>query len=225
MATVLIRTAIIYVLFTISIRLMGKRQVGELQLSELITTFMLSELAINPIQDISIPIAYSLIPLAFLLTMEVITSFISTKSPFFKKAFVGAPSIIINKGVLNQKELGRLRISLSELISELRLKDVSDISDVEYAILEENGKLSVFLKEGKQNVTVENLNKKSPRGKGIAHTLITDGAINYSELKLMNKNENWLLHYLKKRGIDEKNIFLMTIDDAENINIILKEEK
>ena len=98
MATVLIRTAIIYVLFTIAIRLMGKRQVGELQISELITTFMLSELAINPIQDISIPIAYALVPLVFLFSMEVITSFLVTKLPKFRRAFMGAPSIIIRSG-------------------------------------------------------------------------------------------------------------------------------
>ena len=116
MATVLIRTAIIYVLFIFAIRLMGKRQVGEMQLSELITTFMLSELAINPIQDISIPIAYSIIPLIFLLTMEVIMSFVSTKSSTFKKLFMGTPSVIIRDGILNQKELLEMLLVLHHLL-------------------------------------------------------------------------------------------------------------
>ena len=165
MATVLIRTAIIYVLFTIAIRLMGKRQVGELQISELITTFMLSELAINPIQDISIPIAYALVPLVFLFSMEVITSFLVTKLPKFRRAFMGAPSIIIRSGELDQKELGRLRISISELLSELRLKNVSKIEDVDYAILEQNGQLSVFLKGNMQSSI------------GIAHAIIQVGKI------------------------------------------------
>lgn len=224
MATVLIRTSIIYILFTFAIRLMGKRQVGEMQISELITTFMLSELAINPIQDISIPISYSLIPLVFLLVMEVITSFLVTKSPFLRKLFMGAPSIIIKNGILNQKELSRLRISISELLSELRLKDVSSIDDVDYAILEQNGKLSVFLKSDKRTLTLEDMkNKKASCG--IAHAIIQDGDINKSGLDETGKSEEWLTKYLSKRSLDIKNVFLMTVDDNGKINIIEKEEK
>lgn len=213
MATVLIRTAIIYILFTIAIRLMGKRQVGELQISELITTFMLSELAINPIQDISIPIAYALIPLVFLFAMEVITSFLVTKLPKFRRAFMGAPSIIIRAGVLDQKELGRLRISISELLSELRLKNVSKIEDVDYAILEQNGQLSVFLKGNLQAST------------GIAHAIIQDGDINYSALDEAQKSPDWIDTELKKRGLSLCEIFLMTYDEKGVINIIKKEDK
>ena len=213
MATVLIRTAIIYILFTIAIRLMGKRQVGELQISELITTFMLSELAINPIQDISIPIAYALIPLVFLFAMEVITSFLVTKLPKFRRAFMGAPSIIIRAGVLDQKELGRLRISISELLSELRLKNVSKIEDVDYAILEQNGQLSVFLKG---NLQASN---------GIAHAIIQDGDINYSALDEAQKSPDWIDTELGKRGLALCEIFLMTYDEKGVINIIKKEDK
>lgn len=196
---------------------MGKRQVGELQLSELVTTFMLSELAINPIQDTSIPIFYSLIPLIFLLAAEVIMSFIMTKSPLMKKMFFGSPSIIIQNGILNQKELSRLRISISELLGELRLKDVSDISDVDYAILEQNGKLSVFLKEDKISI-----DKKSC---GIAHSIVIDGDINKSNLKYAKKDEEWIFDELCKRKLSIEDIFLMTVDDEDNVNIIIKEEK
>ncbi len=213
MATVLIRTAIIYILFTIAIRLMGKRQVGELQISELITTFMLSELAINPIQDISIPIAYALIPLVFLFAMEVITSFLVTKLPKFRRAFMGAPSIIIRAGVLDQKELSRLRISISELLSELRLKNVSKIEDVDYAILEQNGQLSVFLKGNSQ------------ASNGIAHAIIQDGCINYSALDEAQKSPDWIDTELGKRGLSLCEIFLMTYDEKGVINIIKKEDK
>ena len=224
MATVLIRTAIIYILFTFAIRLMGKRQVGEMQISELITTFMLSELAVNPIQDISVPIFYSFIPLVFLLTMEVISSFLITKSPFLRKIFMGTPSMIITNGVLNQKELSRLRISLSELLSELRLKDISSIEDVEYAILEQNGKLSIFLKDDKKTVTIEDMKGKSSRS-GLAHSIIMDGAINESGLKELCKDKTWLEKQLFKRSLTIKDVFLMTVDDGGNINIIEKEEK
>lgn len=191
---------------------MGKRQVGEMQISELITTFMLSELAINPIQDISIPIAYSIIPLIFLFSMEVIMSFLVTKIPAFRRIFMGTPSIIIQHGVLNQKELSRLRISISEFLSELRLKDVSRIEDVDYAILEQNGRLSVFLKPESQNAI----------SNGIAHALIFDGAINKSSFGLCGKNEAWLENELSSRGLRVEEIFLMTIDSSESINIIKK---
>ena len=211
MATVLIRTAIIYILFTFAIRLMGKRQVGEMQLSELITTFMLSELAINPIQDISIPIAYSIIPLVFLFSMEIVTSFLATKIPSFRRAFVGTPSIIIKNGVLDQAELSRLRISINELLSELRLKNIGSIDEVDFAILEQNGQLSVFTKSNSNG--------------NLSHALVTDGNINSSELLIVNRDENWLYKELKKRGLALERVFLMTIDDEGKIYIIIKEEK
>ena len=174
MATVLLRTIIIYFVFIIAIRLLGKRQVGELEISELIVTFMLSELATVPIQDPSIPISYAFIPLVILIAFEVISSFLVTKSKLFKKMIIGNPSYVINKGKLDQKELERLRMSLPELLGELRLKNVGDISNVDYAILEENGKLSVFEKGVASSV---------------AHALIIDGSINESNLKIAGKSE------------------------------------
>lgn len=224
MATVLIRTLIVYSLFILAIRLTGKRQVGELQISELVVTFMISELATAPIQDISIPLAYSVIPIVLLLTFEVIVSFLATKSKTLKKMFAGNPSFIIRNGKLNQKELGRLRIGLNELLGELRLKDVSDIGDVDYAIIEQNGKLSVFLKEDKRNVTVQDLGIKASHT-GIGHAVIIDGNINYTNLKYAQKNEAWLNKQLKERNLNIEAVFLMSVDDTSNINIIIKEEK
>lgn len=214
MATVLLRTIIIYFVFVLSIRLLGKRQVGELELSELIITFMLSELATVPIQDPSIPLSYVLIPVVILLSFEVAFSFLVTKSNLLKKILIGNPSYIIKKGKLNQKELSKLRMGLSEFLGELRLKDVSDISSVDYAILEENGKLSVFEK-------VEN-GKKSV---GIAHALIIDGSINESNLKISGKSEKWVYSYLDKHNLELQSVFLLTCDDTGATNIIIKEEK
>ncbi|MBO5338397.1 MAG: DUF421 domain-containing protein [Clostridia bacterium] len=214
MATVLIRTVIIYLVFVFSIRLLGKRQVGELELSELIITFMLSELATVPIQDPSVPLSFVLIPVVILLSFEVAFSFLVTKSNFLKKIIIGNPSYIIKKGKLNQKELSKLRMSLGELLGELRLKDVSDISTVDYAVLEENGKLSVFKK-------IEN-GKKSP---GIAHALVIDGSINESNLKISGKTEKYVYSYLKKHNLELENVFLLTCDDEGTSNLIIKEEK
>ena len=224
MVTVLIRAAIIYTLLLISLRLTGKRQVGELQISELITTFMISELAASPIQDLSIPLIYSIVPIVFLLCAEITLSFLATKSKKLKKLFFGNPSIIIRKGKLNQKELSRLRIGINELLGELRIKDVSDISDVDYAILEQNGKLSVFLKQEKQPLCAKDL-KAGEKSSGIAHAVIIDGEINESNLSYAGKNTKWLISYIKELKLTLEDIFLMTVNDSNNVTIIKKEEK
>ena len=211
MVTVLIRTLVIYIFLVVALRLAGKRQVGELQVSELIITFMISELATSPIQDLSIPIIYSIIPIAFLLCGEIIFSFFATKSKLMKKALFGNPSIIIEKGRINQGELARLRIGVNELLGELRLKDVGDISTVEYAILEQNGKLSVFSKENAQDT--------------VTHAIIVDGAVDKTNLKAANKSVSWLSTQLKKRSTNIKDVFLMTVNDNGKITIINKEGK
>ena len=208
MATVLIRTIIVYFIFIIAIRLLGKRQVGELELSELVITFMLSELATIPIFDPSIPLTYILIPLIILISSEIISSFLVTKSPFIKKLLIGNPSYIIKKGKLNEKELAKLRMSLSELLSELRQKDIGDVSEVGYAILEENGKLSVLKKQD-----------------SFAHAIVLDGKINQNSLSLSGTNEKWIFEYLKSQNHTIDEVFLLTYSDNGKANLILKEEK
>ncbi len=210
MATVFVRTIIIYLVFIVAIRLMGKRQVGEMELSELVITFLLSELATTPIQNASIPLSYAIIPLVILLGSEVILSFLMTKSPFVKKVVFGNPSYIIKGGVLDQGELGRLRIGISELLAQLRLLEIGDINDVEYAILEQNGKLSVFKKENSNTDAV-------------AHALVIDGKINRNLIKTLNKNEEDILSEIKARQLELNDIFLLTETDAGAINIIMKE--
>ena len=209
MVTVLIRSILIYSLLLGALRLTGKRQVGELQISELITTFMISELATAPIQDLSTPLIYSVIPITVLLCAEIIMSFAATRSPFFKKAFFGNPSIIIEKGKIKQEELKHLRIGVSELLCELRLKDVSDVSLVDYAILEQNGQLSVFLKD--DSVSSNTV---------YTHAVVTDGQINESNLLSSGKSEAWVRDILKRKHLKISQVFLMTVDNSDKVNII-----
>ena len=224
MVTVIIRATIIYLLLLIALRLTGKRQVGELQLSELVTTFMISELATTPIQNLSIPLIYSIIPIILLLCTEIILSFLATKSNGLKKMFFGNPSIVIRNGVIDQKELSRLRIGINELLGELRLKDVSDISDVNYAILEQNGKLSVFLKKERQTVTLED-SRIQKQDEGICHAVIIDGKINESNLQFSGKSQDWLCGLLRTHNINMKEIFLLTVNDTDQTTIVLKNNK
>ena len=225
MITIFVRTIIIYVLLLAVIRLMGKRQIGELEVSELVTTLLLSELASQPISDSNIPLVNAVVPILVLMTAEVILSYILTKSKTAKKLLNGTPSILVNKGILDQKELNKSRISVEELMGELRLKDISDLSAVNYAILEQNGQISVIPKTGEKNASIADLKLQVPE-KGIAHALIVDGEISDYNLKILGKNREYISKLMKKNNIsDIKDIFLLTIDDMETINIIRKDKK
>ncbi len=223
MSTIFIRTLIIYIILIGTMRIMGKRQVGQLEVSELVTTFLLSELASFSITDDGIPLLFSVIPILTLLAIEVIASFAITKSKKLKKIFIGHPTMIICKGVLDQKELARNRISLEELFGQLRLKSITSLDEIEYAILEQNGQLSVITKNSKQPVSAEDI-KLEVSQKGIAHAIVIDGVINDYNLKVSGKGKLWVERRLEKRGTCADNVFLFTIDDAGNEVLILRDK-
>ena len=208
MASVLIRTLIIYVFLSFSIKIMGKRQIGELEIGELISTLLISEVAALPITDPDIPISSAIFPILFIISLEILVSFIKNKSDKMKRIIDGEPAFVIYRGKLRQSVLRENRISMNEILSELRVLGVGDISEVDYAILEQNGKLSV-------------LKKKNDR---MAHTLIIDGEVNERALSALGYDKRWLTKMLKENKCDERDVFLMTVDDEGAINII-KEEK
>lgn len=209
MTSIVVRTIIIYILLTFSLRIMGKRQIGELDVGELVSTLLISEIASIPIDEPDIPLLNAVIPILFILSIEIILSTLKNKSEKMKRLIEGSPQYIIYKGRLLQKTLVDNRISINELLSEMRSQGVGDIQEVYYATLEQNGSLSLL--------------KKSDCT--MAHTVIIDGQIISSSLKMLGYDDNWLKNRLKERRIKQEEIFLMTIDDLEAINIILKDEK
>ena len=209
--TVFYRTVIIYAVLVIVLRLSGKRQIGELQISELITAVLLSEIAASPITTTSHSLLKSVVPIVTLVSLEVLLSFATTKSQMLKKLVDGRPSIIINRGRLDRRELSRLRMSVEELISECRQAGCGDIADIEYAILEENGKLSVFEKA-----------QKGERETGIAHTLVVDGNISETGLIQTGCTREKLLARLKEKGVTLDRVFLYTVNDAGEEHIVKK---
>lgn len=223
MVSLFIKTLIIYILLVAVLRIMGKRQVGELEVSELVITFLLSELAVLPIVNSSIPVFHAIIPVLLLLALEIAFSLLTSKSAFFRKLLLGKPNIVIRNGKLDMKQLSRLRVSIAELMSELRLQGVSSLEEVDYAIVEDNGRLSVFKTPGAASVTPSDLGL-SPQRRGIAHCVISDGKISKSGLADSGKDEKWLECEIKKRGAAIRDICLMTVDDGENVFIIMKEE-
>jgi len=223
MIIIIIRTVIIYFFLLIAMRLVGKRQIGELEVTELIVTFMLSELATVPIVERDTPLLHVIVPIIILLLLEVICSLIISRFPFMKKLMYGSPVVLIYRGEILQQALTKNRMDVSELMAELRLKDIASPDEVEYAILEDNGKLSVIKKAKVSPITPEIANQKV-REPGIAHPLIMRGKVCDSGLKMANKTESWFLGELRDAKLKINEIFLMTVDDVDNV-VIIKEDK
>ena len=146
MLNIFLKTVIIYVILIISMRLMGKRQIGELEVSDFVTTLLISEIASAPITDSSIPIINAAIPLLILVVLEVVSSFLLVRFPSLKSVVSARPTIVINKGKPDRRAMLKVRLSVDELVSELRQQGITDISEVQYAILEQNGKITVIEK-------------------------------------------------------------------------------
>jgi uncharacterized membrane protein YcaP (DUF421 family) len=223
MAIVFIRTLVVFILIVAALKLMGKRQLGELELSELVVAVLISDMAALPLQDIGIPLLNGLIPVVTLLCCELLISAGSLKSMKFRIFMWGKPSILIDRGKIMQNELKKNRFSLDELTESLRKKDITDISTVRYAILETDGTLNTVLVSSEQPVTAAMLKIEQPE-RGIPIAVISDGRILKDNLRLMGKDENWLQNQLGTRGIrDPKGVFYMTLDDAGRIYFAAKE--
>ena len=222
-AIAFVRTIIVYFLVIIAVRIMGKRQIGELQPSELVVAIMISDLATVPVSDIQIPLAAGIIPILTLIIFEVSISFLTLKSDIARNIITGKPTYLIKEGKLQQKQMESLRYNLEDLLEELRLKDCPDISNVHTAILETNGELSIVLKSDSKNVTVKDLNISPPQEK-VPYVLISDGKVRNEHLKELGKDEKWLYKKLKERNIaSAKEVFLLSVDADNTITIQIKE--
>ena len=222
MLTIFLRTVMIYLILIIALRIMGKRQIGELEISELITTLMLSELATLPIANQEIPLLYAVIPIILLLTFEVCNSMILIKIPKIKNIVSAKPSVLIRRGELNQRELSHIRMSIDELIGELRRQGISSPADVDYAILEQNGKLTVIERADARPLTAQALGL-SVEDNGLSHIIIADGYVNRLNLSMTGHDEEWLSLALREQKCSLHEVFLLMVDDADQIFLVRKE--
>ncbi len=221
MTTIITRTIILYFTLIVSMRFMGKRQIGEVQISEFIITIMLSEIAATPILDHSVSLLHAITAIVLLLSVELLVSFLLIKSNRLKRLVCGTPSILIQRGQLIQKELKKNRVDIEELFSELRQKGYPSISDINYAILEENGQLSVFPYAEKSPVTAKDLSISSDEN-GIAHLCVADGKILEDSLQIIGWTSERLKQELNQRTLRLSDVFILTIDDQNNITVIKK---
>ena len=222
MFTALIRTLFFYLVITIAIRLMGKRQIGDMQPNGLVVTLLISELAAIPLQDMDQPILSGISAIVFLVIIEILVSVASLKSFFVRKMINGQSVVIIKNGTVDQKAMQDVRMTVLDLVELLRGQEVFDISQVAFAVLEVNGELSVLLKNDEQPVTKKDAGIKS-EADALPLPVITDGKIVKESLKALEISNKNITDRLKKKKLTPENVFLMTLDRNGTENIVKRE--
>lgn len=217
------RTVIFYFVIIFAIRLMGKRQIGDMQPSELVITILISEIAAMPIQDLEMPIWMGVAATVTLVTLEVIISFAAMKLLWFRKLFYGTSCIIIKDGVIDQKMLRRLRVTVPDLLEVLRNQEVFDLSQVAYAILETNGQMSVLLKPEYQTASVNDIKGKEDHS-GMPCLIISDGKFLKKAMKSVGMTKQSAMDKVKSKGLKLKDVFIMTAEKDGEITIVKKEK-
>lgn len=222
MAIVLIRAVLLYIVIALCLRLMGKRQLGELQPSELVVTILISNIAAIPVEDSSVPMIMGVVPIVTLVCLDVIVSGIMLKSSKMRKLIIGSPRIIISEGKILQNEMKRLRYTVDDLMESMRNEQIFDVSQIHYAIVETTGKINFLLKKDYQPA------EKLDVGAGGSaenppSVIIRDGIRDNEQMRLLGLGEMWLTKTLREKNLSEKGVFLMTADKNGKFSIIEKE--
>ena len=223
MLTALVRTIILYLFIILGIRLMGKRQVGELEPAELVLAMLLSDLAAVPMQDFGIPLLYGAVPMATVLCLTMILSVLTMRFLPLRLLLCGRPSIVVQGGKILQKELEQTRMSPDELMEALRLQGITDLSCVKYAILETSGRVSALLYTNQQPLTPAQMNLPVEEP-GLPLTVIDNGQVYRENLRRRGLDTKWLRKELARRGVrSASQVFLMTVDERGGVYFCLQE--
>ena len=226
MMTDFVRTIILYFLIMVGLRLMGKRQFGELEPSELVMTMMISDLAAVPMQDFGIPLLSGLVPILTLLALSLLLSQLSLRSLRLRTLLCGTPVVLIRRGQLQQSAMRKNRFTIDELMEELREQGISRIEDVKYAVLENSGQLSVFPWTAQQPPTAEQLGLDLEDDVTLPVVLINDGRILRRNLTACGRNEAWLRKQLSREKVSSpREVFLLTLDEQGQVLCVRKERE
>ncbi len=224
MSIVLIRAVILYVVIAFSLRLMGKRQLGELQPSELVVTILISNIASIPVEDSSVPMLLGLVPILTLVCVDIIVSACIMKFTKFRKFVIGSPRVIISNGKILQKEMKRLRYTIDDLTEAMRNQQIFDITQVNYAIIETTGKINFMLKRDFENAQRQDVScggsSSDPQT-----VIIRDGVADHDKLRSMNLQPVWLDKTLADNKVKRDNVFIMTADVNGNYTLIRKDDE
>ena len=224
MLNTFIRVIILYILVLIIMRLMGKREIGQMQPFELVIAIMIADLASIPMADIGIPLSNGIIPILALLLLQLLISIINVKSIKLRKFICGSPSILIYRGKIQEKTLKKEKITINELEERLRQNNVFSFGDVEYAILETSGQVTVIQKPNKKNLTPEDLGLNLEY-EGIPYDLVIDGKVMNQNLKSIGKDYNWLKKQTEKFNIKPEEALIVTFNGKEQIFCQANEKK
>lgn len=223
MIKVVIRTIIMYVVVTCGVRLMGKRQIGDMQPSELVITLLISEIAAIPLQDFSQPISIGFVAIFVLVFLEIIASVLILKNLHLRRVFSGKSVAVVKNGKIDQKAMKSVRMAVFDLTEMLRMQGIFSLDEVDTAILEVNGNLSVCQKEKYKPPTAQDLEIKV-QNQGISLPIISDGKIIDSSLSFFQKDRKWIEEYVRKKKIDIREIFVMTLNKNGEIITVRKEK-
>jgi uncharacterized membrane protein YcaP (DUF421 family) len=222
MIVVLVRTIILYIAVLIALRVMGKGELSEMNPFELVITLMIAEVAAFPMEDNKVPITYGIAAITGLMFIQMIVSYISVKSTKGREIISGKPTILIRKGKLDEKAMRKERLGIDELLEQLRLQGYFNLREVQYAILETDGDLSVV-------PAPELHSEDEDQSKDFKHLpimLVLDGKVLKENLKMINKDEHWILNELKKKGINDfKSTFICILDEDDNIYAQIKQKE
>lgn len=221
MITLIFRTLLVYIFLIIIMRLMGKRQIGELEVTDLVATLLLSEIASLPITDPNIPVLHAIIPMVVLLSLEVFSSYILLRAPRLKKFLSATPTILIKDGVLDQDALTATRLSVEELMSEIRQQGFCSLAYVWYAILEKDGQLTILPRARYSPPTQQMLNITSPE-ESLMHVVYNGGVWNDTGLSIIEKDRAWLKKQMARRGVELSDQFCVTANSRGEIYWIPK---
>ena len=223
MSVVLIRSLILYIVVIFGVRLMGKRQLGELQPSELVITILISNIATLPLEDTSIALILGIMPILTLVCFEALMSWVTLKSLRMRRIISGRPKIVVRDGQIEQATMRDLRLSVDDLMTALRQQQVFDISQVQFAVMETTGTISVYLKAECQPLTPADITlKKTAQNPPVA--VIQDGCVMNKSLAMLGKNQAWLEQKLAEHRLTEKQVFLM-LSDAEGTCTIIPKKR
>ena len=217
-----VRTIILYTALILAIRLMGKRQIGQMEPSEFVVAMLVADLASIPMQNNAIPLINGLMPILIVMGLELILSHLSLKSIRLRKLLCGKPVILIDNGKIIQENLRRTQVTLDELSGHLREKNVLDIQTVQFAILETNGSLSVFPYPAEQPATARDAGVKASK-QYLPITVVSDGILLTDNLKKAKKDGAWLHRVLRERNATLEGTWLLTVDEVGHVYYIPKE--
>ena len=217
-----LRTLLLYLVLILAVRLMGKRQIGEMEPAEFVVTMLVANLAAIPMQDGAIPLYSGLVPILTVLGLELVLSGITLTSVPIRRLLCGKPVILIDNGKILQENLRKTRITLDELTGHLREKDVLDIRTVQFAILETNGNLSVFPYPKEKPASAKDAGIEAEK-QYLPITIIEDGYLSKENLALAGKDENWLKKALKQQNAEVSDTFLLTVDAQDHVQWLGKE--